>query len=165
MQIRSLQLLSLVTLRLAIAQGTVPTFEYSVGAAKYVLVGGDPARGGITTVPTVLVPVTLAFEGKKIAGRPSMMEATPDVPRVLDSPVFSNFRFPSGGTTQYADAMLRTTFPAADSWHTLLGKANVRAVKITIPAGYGYVLTSKASGGWFAIVDIEFLQRELFKQV
>jgi chitinase len=165
MQIRSLQLLSLVTLRLAIAQGTVPTFEYSVGAAKYVLVGGDPARGGITTVPTVLVPVTLAFEGKKIAGRPSMMEATPDVPRVLDSPVFSNFRFPSGGTTQYADAMLRTTFPAADSWHTLLGKADVRAVKITIPAGYGYVLTSKASGRSFAIVDIEFLQKELFKQL
>lgn len=165
MQIRSCQLLSLLTLRLAIAQGTVPTFEYSVGPAKYVLVGGDPARGGITTVPTVIVPVTLVFEAKKIAGRPYIMEATPDIPRVLDSPVFSNFGFPHGRTTQYADAMLRATFPEAGSWHTPLGKSDVKAVRITVPVGYGYVLTSKASGRSFAIVDIEFLQKELFKQL
>lgn len=165
MQIRSFQLLSFLTLRLALAQGTVPTFEYSVGQAKYVLVGGDPARGGTTTVPTVLVPVTLAFESKKIAGRPYIMQAEPDVVRILDSPVFSNFRFPRGGTTQYADAMLRTTFRAANNWHTLLGKPDLKPVRITVPVGYGYVLTSKASGRSFAIVDIEFLQKELFKHL
>jgi chitinase len=165
MQIHSVQLLVVVALPLASGQGTVPVFEYSVGQARYVHVGSDPARGGTTTVPTVLVPVTLVFEGKKIAGRPYVMEAKPDIPRVLDSPVFSNFRFTHGGTTQYADALLRTTFPAADSWHTLLSKSDVRAVSIAIPAGYGYVLTSKASGASFGIVDIEFLQKELFRQL
>jgi chitinase len=147
-------------LPLARAQGTVPTFEYSVGNAKYVLVGGDPARGGNTTIPVMLVPVTLAFEANKI-----LMDALPDLPRVLRSPVFSNFSFPGGGTTQYADAMLRTTFPKAEGWHTLLGKPEVKTVQIKIPLGYGYILTSKQSGKSFAIVDLEFLQKELFRQV
>jgi chitinase len=164
MQIRSVRLL-LALAPLVAGQGTVPTFEYSVGQTKYVLMGSDPARGSITTVPTVLVPVTLAFELKKIAGRPYVMEAAPDIPRVLDSPLFSSFRFPGGGTTQYADAMLRTTFPTAGNWHTQLSKSDVRAVRITVPVGFGYVLTSKVSGGSFAIVDIEFLQNELFKQL
>jgi hypothetical protein len=96
---------------LACAQGTVPTFERLAGQAKYVLAGGDPALGGITTIPIVLVPVTLAFEAKKTGGKAFVMDAARDVPRVLQSPVFSKFAFTSGGTTQYADAMLRTTFP------------------------------------------------------
>ena len=147
------------------AQGTVPTFEPSIGQVKYVLVGGDPALGGITTIPTVVVPVTLSFEAKKIAGKPFLIDATSDLPRVLRSPVFSNFAFPSGGTTQYADAMLRTTFPKADGWHTLLGKPEVKAVQIAVPVGYGYILTSRQSGRSLAIVDIEFLQKEIFKQI
>jgi chitinase len=61
--------------------------------------------------------------------------------------------------------MLRSTFPKADGWHTLLGKPEVKPLKITIPVGYGYILTSKSNGGLFAVVDIEFLQRELFKQL
>jgi chitinase len=158
-------LLLILALPLARAQGTVPTFEHSVGQAKYVLVGGDPARGGITTIPVVLVPVTLAFEAKKMAGKPFLMDAAADVPRVLRSPVFSKFAFPSGGTTQYADAMLRTTFPRADGWHTLLAKPEVKPIQITIPMGYGYILTSKQSGRSFAIVDLEFLQKELFQQI
>jgi hypothetical protein len=147
-------------LPLARAQGTVPTFEYSVGNAKYVLMGGEPVRGGSTTIPVMLVPVRLVFEANK-----TLMDATPDIPRVLKSPVFSNFSFPGGGTTQYADAMLRTTFPKAEGWHTLLGKPEVKTVQIKIPLGYGYILTSKQSGKSFAIVDIEFLQKELFKQL
>jgi chitinase len=113
----------------------------------------------------VLVPITLSFDAKKIAGKPFLMDAAPDVPRVLGSPVFSNFAFPSGGVTQYADAMLRTTFPKAGGWHTLLGKPEIKPIRIGVPVGYGYVLTSKKTGGSFAVVDIEFLQKELFKQL
>ena len=86
------------------------------------------------------------------------MDAAQDVAGVLHSPVFSKFAFPSGGATQYADAMLRTTFPEADGWHTLLGKPEVKPVKITVPVGYGYILTSKKGGASFAVVDVEFLQ-------
>ncbi|MCX6631161.1 MAG: glycosyl hydrolase family 18 protein [Candidatus Solibacter sp.] len=152
-------------LPLAHAQGTVPTFQHAAGQGTYTLAGRDPAQGGTTTIPTVLVPVTLSFDAKKTAGKPFIMDAAADVPRVLRSPVFSKFAFPSGGTTQYADAMLRTTFPKAEGWHTLLGKPEVKPVKITVPLGYGYVLTSKKTGASFAVVDVEFLQKELFKQV
>lgn len=147
------------------AQGTVPVFKYSVGANSYVLAGGDPARGGTTVIPTVLVPVALSFEAKKASGKPYVMDASDDVPKVLKSPVFEKFAFPYGGTTQYLDAMLRSTFPQAAEWHTLLGKPEVKPVKITVPAGYGYVLTSKQSGRAFAVADVEFVQRELFRQV
>ena len=42
---------------------------------------------------------------------------------------------------------------------------SVKPVTITVPVGYGYILTSKKDGGSFAVVDVQFLQRELFKQV
>jgi chitinase len=92
------------------------------------------------------------------------MDATPDVPRILASPIFSPFDFGPAGTTQYADALLRTTFPNAKNWHTLLAKPEVKPIKITIPAGNGYVLTSKKDNATVAILDLEFIQ-ELFKQL
>jgi chitinase len=152
-------------LAFAWAQGTVPTFHHKDGQASYTLAGSDPAQGGTTTIPTMLVPVTLSYEAKKEAGRPFVMDAAPDVPRLLHSPIFTDFAFPSGGTTQYVDAMLRTTFPNAEGWHTLLGRPEVKPVKITIPVGYGYILTSKKDGGSFAVADVEFLQKEVFRQV
>src|SRR4051794_6849529 len=115
MRIGSLtQLLFLVlSLPCAHAQVTVPTFSYKVGERAYTLLGSDPAGGSSTTIPTLLVPISLSFDAKKIAGKPFVMEAAADVSGVLRSPVFSTFAFPSGGNTQYADAMLRTTFPKA----------------------------------------------------
>jgi chitinase len=147
------------------AQGTVPTFVHVTGQGAYTFAGGDPERGGTTNIPTVLVPVTLSFDAKRGAAEPFIMDPTADVPRVLRSPLFSNYAFPSGGNTQYADAMLRSAFPKAEGWHTLLGKPEVKPVKIIVPVGYGYILTSKKTGSSFAVVDVEFLQRELFKQI
>ena len=148
----------------AAAQGTVPTFQYTSGHNTYSLAGHDPARGGASSIPTILVPITLSFETKEVAGKPFRMDAGADVPHILGSPIFSGFGFAQGGVTQYADAMLRATFPGAAGWHTLLGKPKVRPAEITVPAGYGYVLTSKKTGRSLAVVDVEFLQRELFKQ-
>src|SRR5260370_2531517 len=166
MRIQSLCLLLLAPcLRPACAQSTVPTFQHTIAQGSYTLVGRDPAQGGTTTIPTVLVPITLSFEARKTAGKPFIMDAAPDVPRLLRSPVFSRFDFPSGGATQYADALLRTTFPKAEGWHTLLGKPEVMSLKINVPLGYGYILTSKKTGDSFAVADVEFLQKELFKQL
>ncbi|GGA79204.1 hypothetical protein GCM10011507_33050 [Edaphobacter acidisoli] len=152
-------------LQAAQAQGTVPVFTHTAGQASYTFTGSDPAQQTVTTIPTLLVPITLSFEAKKIGGKSFELSADADVPRVLGSPVYSKFAFASGERTQYIDAMLRATFPAAKGWHTLLGKPQVKPVKITIPVGYGYVLTSKKNGGAVAVVDIEFLQKELFKQL
>jgi chitinase len=167
MRTKSICLLFLFELSLqpAHSQGTVPTFQHPAGQGSYTLAGRDPAKGGTTTIPTVLVPIALSFDAKKTAGKPFVMDAAADVSPVLRSPIFSRFAFASGNTTQYADAMLRSTFPKADGWHTLLGKPEIKPVKITVPVGYGYILTSKSTGSSFAVVDIEFLQHELFKQL
>ena len=147
------------------AQGTVPVFQRSIGQGSYTLVGRDPSQGGTTTIPTVLVPVTLAFESKKADGKPFLLDAAADAQRILRSPIFSKFAFPAGGATQYADALLNATFPKAEAWHTLLGQPAIRPVKISIPAGYGYVLTSKKAGTSMAVADIEFLQKAIFGQI
>ena len=167
MRVKSVCLLFLLELSLqsAHAQGTVPTFAHSASQGYYTLVGRDPAHGGTTTIPTVLVSIALSFDAKKIGGKQFTMDAAADVSPILRSPIFSRYAFSAGNTTQYADAMLRSTFAKTDQWHTLLGKPEVKPVKITIPVGYGYVLTSKKNGGSFAVVDVEFLQRELFKQL
>ncbi|WP_263358454.1 chitinase [Acidicapsa ligni] len=145
--------------------GTVPTFQHTIGSSSYTLVGRDPAQGGTTAIPTVLVPITLSFEAKKTAGKPFAMDAASDVPGILSSPIFTRFAFTPGEKTQYADALLRTTFPRQGGWHTLLDKPEVKPLKITIPIGFGYVLTSQKSGQSLAVVDVQFLQKELFKQL
>ena len=81
------------------AQGEVPTFQHTINRHSYTLVGHDPAQGVVTTIPAMLVPITLAFDAKKAAGKPFIMDAAPDVRRVLRSPIFSKFPFPSGGNT------------------------------------------------------------------
>ena len=53
----------------------------------------------------------------------------------------------------------------ATGWHTLLGKPEVKPLKINVPLGYGYILTSKKAGGSFAVVDVHFMQKEIFKQL
>jgi chitinase len=171
MRIKHLDLLVLFILTIfsggliARAQGTAPTFQAASGGKSYTLAGRDPAQGATTTIPTILVPVRLSFESKWVAGRPFVMNAGADVTSIVRSPVFSRFRVAGGSATQYGDGLLRATFPGNAGWHTLLGQPKVKPVTVTVPVGYGYVLTSKKSGRSLALVDIEFLQRELFKQI
>jgi chitinase len=105
----------------------------------------------------VLIPIALSLRREELGRKPFVMDAASDVSPVLRSPIFSKFAFAAGNTTQYADAVLRSTFPKADRWHTLLGKPEIKAIEIIVPVGYGYILTSKSNGGSFAVVDIEFL--------
>ena len=149
------------------AQGTAPTFRYNTSDGPVTLPGRDPALSGTTMVPTVLVPVRLQFDARWAVDKPVRLDAAGDIPKILASPVFSNISFGEQGTTQFLDAMLRATVrPEADAaWHTLLGQPEVRPVTVEIPAGYGYVLTSKRTGTRLGIVDIEYLQRAIFQRI
>ena len=148
------------------AQGTAPTFKYSTSAGPVTLPGNDPAQGGTTVIPTVLVPVQLQFETAQAAGKAATLNAAESVQRVLRSPVFSNAAF-GAETTQYVDAMLRATVGtrATAGWHTLLGPPEVKPVTVKIPAGYGYLLSSKQTGTVLGIADAEYLQRAIFLQI
>ena len=151
-------------------QGTAPTFRYKAGQSELTLPGRDPAQGGTTVMPTVLVPVRLTFEGGQ------SLDAASDVRQVLRSPVFAKASLGMDGipsaasaqseSTQYLDAMLRATVAGAGSnWHTLLGQPELRPVTVDVPVGYGYVLTSKSTKTRMAMVDVEYVQREVFKQI
>ncbi len=62
--------------------------------------------------------------------------------------------------------MLRATFPNARNWHTILSTAEVKkTINITVPRASGYVLTSKKTGQSMGIADLEYVQREVFKQI
>ena len=50
-------------------------------------------------------------------------------------------------------------------WHTRLGQPKVVPLKIEVPIGRGYVLTSKKTGRMLAMVDLRFMQQEIFKQL
>lgn len=145
---------------LAHAQGTVPTFTRVIAGKAYTLAGQDPATSGTTSIPTVLVPIKLVF-----AGNVMQMDAAQDVSRILNSPIFSQYRFAAGEATQYGDALLRATFQDRKQGHTLLGTPEVKAITINVPAGYGYVLHSRRSGRSFAVVDSEYVEKELFRQI
>jgi chitinase len=156
-----LLLLFCLPLRRSHAQGTLPTFTRVIGGSSYTLAGRDPADSGTTTIPTVLVPIHLSFEGSKTA----QMDAAADVPRILKSPIFTRFAFSPGNKTQYADGLLHATFPSDASGHTYLGKPEIKPISITIPPGYGYILRSKKTDTTFAVVDVEFLEKQIFQQI
>ena len=146
-------------------QGTAPTFRYHTSHGLVMLAGQDPAQGGTTVIPTLLVPVRLEFDARWAADKPLSLDVARDVSQVLHSPVFSKGTFGAEGTTQYADAMLRATVGTAADWHTLLAQPEVHPVTVKIPPGYGYVLTSKRSGTQLGMVDAEYVQRAIFQQV
>jgi chitinase len=146
-------------------QGTAPAFRYDTGHGQITLPGRDPAQDGTTVIPTVLVPVRLRFDAGQPLGKPLTLDSAADVPRVLRSPVFAKVPFAAQERTQYADALLRATVGTAATWHTLLAQPQVRPVTVDIPPGYGYVLTSKRTGTRLGMVDVEYVQQEIFRQI
>jgi len=124
------------TLLLLLAAAAVPTMQYE---------GLTVAGGG--TVETVLAPIELEFEN-------GVLNAAADVRAIEQSPVFQPYAFGGGAKAQYGDALAQkvgSTFK--------LGRPEVRPVKIVVPPGSGYRMKS------MAVMDVQFVQRELFKQI
>lgn len=145
---------------LATAQAGVPMFTRTLDGHAYTFAGRDPAQPGTAVIPTVLVSIRLAF-----ADGADTLDAAPYVPRILASPVFVDYPFAGGEPTQYGDALLRATFPRVNPGRTILGAPQVKSITIPIPAAYGYVLHSRHGGRSFAVVDSEYVEAQLFKQI
>ena len=183
---RNVSLCLLVELFLAIQSGgaqnppgqtvrTVPTFTGSfVTDGKrysYTIAGQKPESGGTTTIPTVVVPLSLSFDASANGQRNKVvMNAEGDVRAILDSPIFQEFPFATG-KTQYGDAVQRAQFyktakEAAKEWHTLLGRPQVATpMQIDVPAANGYVLHSQRTGKSLGIVDLDFIEKQLFEHL
>ena len=79
--------------------------------------------------------------------------------------MFAKVDFPGQESSQYLDGMLRSTVAATAGYHTLLGSPEIRPVTVEIPAGSGYLLSSKRNGTWLGMVDAEYLERAIFQQI
>ena len=148
------------------AWSQVPTFVHATRDGDITVVGHDPTQGGTTEIPTLIVPVTLDFQSRTIGGKAVSLTASRDIPWLLQSPIFVPFRFNGGEATQYADAMLRASFRAPGNWHTTLGRPVIaKAIKVEVPIGSGYVLSSTRTGQLVGIADIKYVQEQVFQQV
>jgi chitinase len=168
-----------MTIQFALAQSppptvrSVPTFAGSfVTNGKqyaYTVAGQKPESGGATTIPTVLVPLSLSFEasGRRSKHKP-VMNGEGDVSKMLHSPIFRKFAFATSAT-QYGDAVQRAQFyktAAKTGWHTLLGQPHLASpIQIDIPVANGYVLRSRRTGKSLAVVDLDFVQQQLFQHL
>lgn len=158
-------------------QSGVPTFTGSFSAQgrqySYAIVGHSPETGGTTVIPTVLIPVSLSFQIDQ--GQPdktAAVDPSADIEKIVQSPIFQKFPFATGDT-QYGDAVQRAEFykqiaskTGSDAWHTMLGQPKILlAIRIDIPPSDGYLMTSRRTGKSLAVVDLEFVKKELFAQL
>ncbi len=150
----------------ALEAQTIPTFNGSFLSNgkrySYTIAGEDPQSNATTTIPVVLVALSLSFETSLDH---AALNASAAIPEIVRSPLFKPFPFATGNT-QYADAVQRAEFAAKPEWHTLLGKPQLAApVQIDIPASNGYLLHSARSGKSLAVADLDFVQKQLFEQL
>src|SRR5690349_6487379 len=71
---------------------SLPTFTSHASVAgtnyTYTLLGGDPAKGGTTTIPTVLAALTLTIDAPiDGTGRKAVLDAVPIAQQVIRSPI------------------------------------------------------------------------------
>jgi len=161
--------------------------------------GNAPAKGGTTTLNAPIVPVSLdlrnadgsprfvrVVNGKAITcGTPTepgcqrlFFDPTPFIPRILESPVFSNSNYDSSAApTQFADAVARAEYQGApDDWHTLLAPS-VKTMQTMVinqdptcgigngkggHCNYKYAVNPDGSCCFFVLIDVNTFQTELF---
>ena len=113
------------------------------------MLGTDPAAGSQTTRLRInLLPLQLTFEDGGVT-----LDPTDRVQEILDSPIFRRSRYLSG-TTQYADAMQRSSFwddvqSRSRGYHVLLEKPTVlptASLEVPAFAGHGFQTATGPAG-------------------
>lgn len=133
---------------------------------------GNPANmHGTTTFSAPIVPVVVrlldaAGNLRFAGGQPLIVDPTPFLSPLLQSPVFSNASFDSSNVpTQVTDAVQRAEFfpKAKADWHTLLAPSIKQARTMNIPLGkYFFALNSDGSCCLFVLVDANTFENALF---
>ena len=113
------------------------------------MLGTDPAAGSHTTRLRInLLPLRLTFDDGGVT-----LDPTDRVDEILQSPIFRRSRYLSG-TTQYADAMQRSSFwddvqSGSRGYHVLLAKPNVlptASLEVPAFAGHGFQTANGPAG-------------------
>jgi hypothetical protein len=146
------------------------SFSYRGITYKYDMVGTDPKRGSATTtIQTVIIPMRFVFEnGLVFDASTDLIDGQTSIQGIIDSPIFQNFDFISGGihvgNTQYADAFQRANFwnsvsRRSPDYHVLLGQPTVApAFEVFVPNGM-VTFIPEGNGEVLPQIDEDFLQQ------
>ncbi len=138
-------------------------FSHDGTIYPYTIVGNKPAAGGMTQIRTALVPISLEFdEYVDQQGKPLILDVTPAIARVVQSPNFATYNYGTGDV-QFADAVQRAQFASysGPNWHTQLALPRVLApVVLEVPVGAAKLYQS-ASGVLYAKVDFNFFASQI----
>ncbi len=131
------------TMDSAVATQTLPTFKTSFTFQSQTfpvqMVGRSPSSGVSTTIPVDIVPVKLTFANGIVLDGSSVAAS------IAASPLFTNQAYLEG-TTQYADAIMRSEwwkFAQHNAYHVFLAHPAVEPeTTIAVPAGDGTAVMS-----------------------
>ena len=118
---------------------TVPLFSRSFISHgfewPYTMIGGDPARGRTTNVPTKIVFVSLELQNDDLVTT-TLVPIEPFERKILNSPSFRRADYASGENLQFGDAVQRAEFfnTMKSGWHTELHPVEtVERITIQVP--------------------------------
>jgi probable HAF family extracellular repeat protein len=152
---------------------TVPfwtdTFDYRGLRYTFHMVGTDPKRGSATTViPTEIIPIRWVFSnGMVIDASTDIVDGQTPVQGIINSPVFQDYDFTSGGThlgnTQFGDAFQRANFwdsvsTRSPNYHVRLGAPTIMPTQtIVVPDDKVHFPSPTPSGYVIPEIDADFL--------
>src|SRR5215469_10607337 len=128
----------------------------------YEMVGNAPTVGGTTQIDARIIPVSIRLldangNQRYVNGKKLYMDVTPDLGKVLRSPLFSNAWFTSSSEpTQFTDAVQRAEFWSVMSqdWHTVLAPSVKRPRVMSVPYGsYSFALNADGTCCRFVLID------------
>jgi hypothetical protein len=142
------------------ATTTIPTFNgsftYSGKTYKYIIVGGDPTKGGTTSIPTVILPLKVVVSGTTFDGSSRLND-------VLNSPMFKTANYSVGNGLQFQDAVQNAQFynSRGANWHTTLGTPRILPTQtLKVPALDGSV-GSRNGGTQYGEVSVVWWEGQM----
>jgi hypothetical protein len=122
------------------------------------MAGADPALAGPTTINTEIIPVSFVFAADNGAVFPAAQIASP----IAQSPLFQPTALPSGDTTQYLDALMRSQFDAIGSgYHVSLENTTVLQTQaVVVPQNQGAVYQT-GGGTRYGLADFFWFTSQL----
>jgi len=146
------------------------SFSYLGLTYKYSMAGTDPKRGSATTIiPTVIIPVRFVFENGYVSDAATdLLEGETSIQGMINSPIFQNYDFVSGGThvgnTQYGDAFQRANFwnsvsRKSPDYHVLLAQPTVAPTYEVFVPNSLVTFIPEGNGRLLPIIEDSFMQQ------
>ena len=146
------------------------SFSYLGFTYQYRMVGTDPKRGSATTtIPTVIIPIRFVFEnGLVYDAATDLIDGQTSIQGMINSPVFQNYDFTSGGThvgnTQYGDAFQRANFwnsvsKRSPNYHVLLAQPSIAPTYEVFVPNSQVTFYPEGNGNFIPLIEYSFIEQ------